>query len=115
MGPALPNALHRILDLAMRCVATFTADRPSMGRIAQEMEALRAEVGSGEEPVHKSHRKVDAELKEKMQQQKQMNEDLVTVLASIRSMGSFGDTGDMGLGSVRDTGNTSTGETFLGV
>ncbi|CAI6008416.1 unnamed protein product [Closterium sp. NIES-65] len=93
MGPAPPGALQRITDLAMHCTATFTADRPSMARIAQEMEALRSEVSGGEEPVHKSHKVVDAELKERMQEQKQISETMVSVLTSMN-------TGSMGSGSV---------------
>ncbi|CAI5513438.1 unnamed protein product, partial [Closterium sp. Naga37s-1] len=93
MGPAPPGALQRITDLAMHCTATFTADRPSMARIAQEMEALRSEVSGGEEPVHKSHKVVDAELKERMQEQKRISETMVSVLTSMN-------TGSMGSGSV---------------
>ncbi|CAI5462865.1 unnamed protein product [Closterium sp. Yama58-4] len=86
MGPAPPDALQRMADLAVRCTATFTADRPSMGRIAQEMEALRAEVCGGEEEVNKSYKKVDAELREKMQHQSLINEDnLNDALESIPS------------------------------
>ncbi|CAI5953649.1 unnamed protein product [Closterium sp. NIES-64] len=87
MGPVPPDALQRMADLAVRCCGTFTAERPSMGRIAQEMEALRTEVGGGEEPVHnKSYMKVDAELREKMLYQSQISEDnLNDALASIPS------------------------------
>ncbi|CAI5462881.1 unnamed protein product [Closterium sp. Yama58-4] len=85
MGPTPPGALQRIADLAIRCTATFTADRPSMGRIAQEMEALRSEVCGGEEPVHKSHKVVDAELKERMQEQRQISETMVSVLTSMNT------------------------------
>ncbi|CAI5994476.1 unnamed protein product [Closterium sp. NIES-64] len=84
MGPVPPHALQRMADLAVRCCATFTADRPSMGRIAQEMDVLRAEVCGGEEQVHKAYMKVDAELQEKMQYQSQISEDsLNDALASI--------------------------------
>ncbi|CAI5487527.1 unnamed protein product [Closterium sp. Naga37s-1] len=87
MGPVPPDALQRMADLAVRCCGTFTAERPSMGRIAQEMEALRTEVGGAEEQVHnKSYMKVDAELREKMLYQSQISEDnLNDVLASIPS------------------------------
>ncbi|CAI5487510.1 unnamed protein product [Closterium sp. Naga37s-1] len=107
MGPippdAPPDALQRILDLAIRCTATFTADRPSMGRIAQEMEALRSEVCGGEEKVHKSHKVVDAELKERMQEQRQFSETMVSVLASMNS-GSIGSVSS--LWNTREPGKT---------
>ncbi|CAI5487552.1 unnamed protein product [Closterium sp. Naga37s-1] len=103
MGPVPPDALQRITDLAMRCTATFTADRPSMGRIAQEMDALRGEVGGGEEQqVHKAYEVVDAELRARMQQQQKMSE---------QSMDSFLDSIHSGkIGSMRDTGGMSTGD-----
>ncbi|CAI5477304.1 unnamed protein product [Closterium sp. Yama58-4] len=85
MGPVSPHALQRMADLAVRCCATFTADRPSMGRIAQEMDAMRAEVCGGEEHVHnKAYMKVDSELREKMLYQSQISEDsLDDALSSI--------------------------------
>ncbi|CAI7797051.1 unnamed protein product, partial [Closterium sp. NIES-54] len=103
MGPVPPDVLQRITDLAMRCTATFTADRPSMGRIAQEMDALRGEVGGGEEQqVHKAYEVVDAELRARMQQQQKMSE---------QSMDSFLDSIHSGkIRSMRDTGGMSTGD-----
>ncbi|CAI5462845.1 unnamed protein product [Closterium sp. Yama58-4] len=98
MGAVSPDALQRITDLAMRCTATFTADRPSMGRIAQEMDALRGEVGGGEEQVHKSYEVVDAELRARMQQQQKMSEQSMdSFLDSIHSgkIGSMMDTGEL--------------------
>ncbi|CAI6008468.1 unnamed protein product [Closterium sp. NIES-65] len=102
MGTVPPDALQRIADLAMRCTATFTADRPSMGRIAQEMDALRGEVGGGEEQVHKAYEVVDAELRARMQQQQKMSE---------QSMDSFLDSIHSGkIGSMMDTGEVITVE-----
>ncbi|CAI5466143.1 unnamed protein product [Closterium sp. Yama58-4] len=85
IGPVPPHALQHMADVAVRCCATFTVDRPSMGRIAQEMDALRAKVCGGEEQVHnKAYMKVDAELREKMRYQSQISEDsLDDALASI--------------------------------
>ncbi|CAI5953704.1 unnamed protein product [Closterium sp. NIES-64] len=107
MGTVPPDALQRIADLAMRCTATFTADRPSMGRIAQEMDALRGEVGGGEEQVHKAYEVVDAELRARMQQQQKMSE---------QSMDSFLDSIHSGkIGSMMDTGEVITGDASLNV
>ncbi|CAI5513393.1 unnamed protein product, partial [Closterium sp. Naga37s-1] len=107
MGTVSPDALQRIADLAMRCTATFTADRPSMGRIAQEMDALRGEVGGGEEQVHKAYEVVDAELRARMQQQQKMSE---------QSMDSFLDSIHSGkIGSMMDTGEVITGDASLNV
>ncbi|GJP34350.1 hypothetical protein CLOM_g18804 [Closterium sp. NIES-68] len=109
MGDDRPptSAVQRIADLAIRCTATFTADRPTMARIACEMEALRAEVCGGEEDlVHRAHRQVDEELKESMEQEREMNAELFMTLTG-------GDTGSM-MGITGDMGGMSTPEVQSG-
>ncbi|CAI5513439.1 unnamed protein product, partial [Closterium sp. Naga37s-1] len=41
------DIVTRVAKLAISCTAMPTASRPSMLRVAQDLEALRAEVGGG--------------------------------------------------------------------
>ncbi|CAI6000125.1 unnamed protein product [Closterium sp. NIES-65] len=42
------DIIERLARLAVSCTAMPTASRPSMSRVAQELEALRGEVGGGD-------------------------------------------------------------------
>ncbi|CAI5532636.1 unnamed protein product [Closterium sp. Naga37s-1] len=75
------NIILRVAHLALACTATLTATRPSMARLAHDLEAIRAEV-VGEE-VNRAAERVDEVVRLGTGQMRTLDEELRIVTESL--------------------------------